>query len=211
MKTTLKRIAAPKTWPILRKTGTFIARPRPKGHSLAFTMPVVVVLRDIMQLVKTSAQATRVMREHDVRVNGTRIYQTDMPVGFMDLLTIDKDAYTISITEKGVLSVEKTKDAQTTQRLTGKTHIRGGKVQLNFQSGMNAIINKDTYRVGDSLIVKDGKITGHLKFEKGANVIVTGGYHIGKKGKIEEIKGNVCTIKTGKESFPTTKENTYVI
>ena len=68
--TTIKRIAAPKTWPILRKAGAFVTRPRPNGHALAFTLPMSVVLRDILSLVDTSKQAKIAMREHEISVNG---------------------------------------------------------------------------------------------------------------------------------------------
>src|SRR5437868_2925966 len=93
----LKRIVAPKTWPILRKTTTFIARPKPNGQKLELTMPVVLVMREMLGLVQTAAQARRILRSQPVTVNGKRVYDTDSTVGFMDLLAIGGKTYRVLI------------------------------------------------------------------------------------------------------------------
>ena len=39
----LKRVAAPRTWPITRKTSKWVAKPSPGPHSQEHGMPLVVV------------------------------------------------------------------------------------------------------------------------------------------------------------------------
>ncbi len=211
MKTTLKRIAAPKTWPLLRKAGKFVTRPRPNGHPLAFTLPLGVALRDMLRLVETDKQAKAVLQEHTIRVNGKRVYRPDDSIGFMDILSIGKENYLLTINNRGLLTFTPAKTPESTQKITGKTHLKGGGVQLNLMSGMNLLVKKDVYKTGDSVIVKAGKIVKHLAFGKGAEVIITGGSHIGTTGRIESVDDSVCTVQSEESSFHTTKENTYVL
>lgn len=209
MKTHLKRIAAPKTWPIERKKTTFIARPKPSGQPMEHTLPVIVVMRDLLHVVENRTQAKRIMHALTVAVNGKRIYKTSAGIGFMDLLTIGDKHYRITISEKNRLAALPVKKGQefTVQRIRGKTSVRGGKTQLNCQSGFNIIVEKDTYSVGDSIVVKGGKVQEHLPLQKKATVFVTGGSHIGTVGNVTDIDGQIVTVG----EFQTLKGYAYVI
>lgn len=206
----LKRTVAPKTWPIVRKTTKFIARPKPKGK-LEQTLPAVVVLRDILGLVQNAAQARTVLRTQDVRVNGKRIHDTDSAITFMDVLTIGSSAYRLTINSNNVLTVIPSKDKTTIQRIAEKTSLKGGRIQLNCASGMNLLVEKDGYKPGDSIAVEDGKITAHYPFAQGAAALITGGTHIGVVGTIEGVEGQTVTIAAGDARFTTPKRNVYVV
>ena len=54
VKSHLKRIAAPRTWDIDRKTTKFIARPKPGQHTLQLGMPLAVLLKEILKKMKTN-------------------------------------------------------------------------------------------------------------------------------------------------------------
>jgi len=94
-----------------------------------------------------------------------------------------------------------------------------GKTQVNLFKGINVLLDKKTdYKVGDSLIIEKQKVIKHLKFQKGANVFLTSGKHIGKTGTIEEIKeqkdwkqSNIILVKTKSGVYETPKEYAYVI
>ncbi len=212
-KTYLKRIAAPKTWPIVRIKGAFIARPKPKGQPLSLSLPIVVVMRDILKLVKTSGQAAKVLQTQDVLVNGRRVRKTSDAVGFMDILAIAGESYRMLISRKNVLVLVPVKKGEeiALQRIASKTSVHGGKVQLNFASGANVLVEKDTYKVGDTLSVEGGKVKEHYALEKGASVFVTGGSHIGELGTVESIEGASATVTAGAHTFTTAKRYAYVV
>lgn len=209
-KTYLKRIAAPKTWSVLRKTGVFITRPKPSGHSLQRTLPMAVILRDYLGIVRTAGQANKVLKTLDITVNGRRARTISDSAGFMDIVTVGKDAYRILIDSNSALTLVPAKDGLMIRRLAGKTTLPGGKVQLNLDGGQ-CLVAKDSYKVGDSLVLKDGKVADHLPLAKGASVLVTGGSHIGLTGNVESIDGRNVTVKTDGETFQTTKAYAYVI
>ena len=212
-KTYLKRIAAPKTWPLLRRTNVFITRPKPSGHPLAHTLPMVVIMREYLKMVKTARQAGRVLKANETLVNGRRVHTVMDSAGFMDIVSFGKHAYRILIDRNGMLTVTPVAKGQefTIRRVMGKTVRKDGKVQLNLTGGMNLLADKHACKVGDGLVIKDGKITEQLPLKEGASVLVTGGSHIGAVGVIEKIEGKVITVKADNESFLTTRAYTYVI
>jgi small subunit ribosomal protein S4e len=210
----LKRAKAPKTWPILRKTTKFITRPTPKGQPIAFTLPVVVVLRELLGTVDTAAQARRVLRESTVTVNGSRVYDVDAAVGFMDVLEVGGHKHRLVINAGNTLQLVPVgkNEEFTIDRVRGLSGLKGGKLQLNLASGRNALVAKGEYKVGDSVHVSlDGKIGVRYPLAEGACVLITAGSHIGKIGDIKDITGNVVTIETDGITFTTEKKNAYVV
>jgi len=207
----LKRIVAPKTWPILRKTTKFVTRPKPNGQSLERTLPVVVIMRELLAMVQTAQQAKTILRTVPVTVNGKRIYDTDSAVGFMDLLVINGNAFRVMITTGNTLSVIPAKDQIILQKIVGKTSVAKGKTQINCSSGRTLIVTKDEYKTGDSIALTQNKITAHYPLGKGACVLLTGGSHIGKVGHVDEIDGQMITITAEGQSFTTAKRHAYVV
>ena len=166
-----------------------------------------------MELVQNAKQAQEVLRSHTVSVNGKRIHHKDDAVAFMDILTVGKDNYRVLINKNNTLTVEPVKKGEdvTLQRLRNKTTLKGGKTQLNFESGMNLIADKKC-AVGDTLVIDlKRKITDHYPLKKGATVFVTGGRHIGVQGTVEKIDNNTITIKAGKETLETNARYAYAI
>ncbi|MDD9953975.1 MAG: hypothetical protein OXR66_06580 [Candidatus Woesearchaeota archaeon] len=208
--THIKCIAAPKTWPIDRKAEKFVTRPRPRGLPLEQTLPLVVVLRDVLRVADTKAHVNKILKLHNVTVNGRRVHHADSPVGFMDVLGLGKDLYRVSLNKNNMLTVEPTKNQATLQKIRGKTTIAGGKTQLNCASGMNIIVEKDTYKTGDTVAVTNNKITAHYPLKEGATTLITGGSHIGSLGTIKKIEGDTLSVKT-EENVQTTKRYAYVV
>ena len=89
-------------------------------------------------------------------------------------------------------------------------------VKLDCPRG-NLIIEKNNYKVRDSVILKENKIIKHLKFEKDSLVYLTGGKHIGNKGKVVEIKKypgiskDILVFKIDNEVHETLADYAYVI
>ena len=189
--THLKRLNKPKTWPIKKKGIKYALKPKPGPHSLVTSMPLGILLRDVMGYADDLTEAKYILNNKTVLVDGKRNTDYRFPAGLFDTIRIaDTDqSFRIIINSKGKLEVIKEKSADMKLcKVTGKTSIKG-KTQLNLNDGKSKIIDKDTYKVGDSLLLKlpELEIKEHIKFEKGALVYLIGGKHIGETGKIESI------------------------
>lgn len=208
----LKRIVAPKTWPILRKTTKFIARPKPSGQKMELTMPIVVVIREQLGLVQTSAQARKILHAQPITVNGKRVYDTDSAVGFMDVLSIGGKQYRMLINQNNNLYLAPAHDDLVLQKVCGKNTLPKGRTQLACTSGRTIIVDKDAYKTGDSVAVgKDGKVADHYPLVIGACVLLTGGNHIGKVGTVVKIDGKTIIIKTDGQEIQTATTHAFVI
>jgi small subunit ribosomal protein S4e len=214
-KTYLKRIAAPRTWPIVRRGGAFIARPKPKGQPMELSLPMVVIMRDMLKLVKNAGQASKVLQTQDVLVNGRRVRKTSDSAGFMDVVTAGGESHRVLISKKNVLMLVPVKKGEelTLQRIRSKTSLKGGKTQLNFTSGANIIAADKgaSYKVGDTLALESDKLGAHYALEKGAAVFVTGGSHIGEVGTVDHVEGEMVTVTAGAQSFQTARRYVYVV
>ncbi|HNR58014.1 MAG TPA: 30S ribosomal protein S4e, partial [Methanothrix sp.] len=56
-----KRVASPRSWPIARKIHTWVAKSKPGPHSEKGSIPLVIVIRDLLGLVDNSREAKRVL------------------------------------------------------------------------------------------------------------------------------------------------------
>ncbi len=209
----LKRLVAPKTWPILRKTTAFIVRPKPNGQRMEHTMPITVILREVLGLVETAKQARDVLHNQTILLNGKRIHDVDTAIGFMDVVEIDGKHHRMLINQNNkLILVPAGKEDFTIQKISNKTTLKNGIVQLNCTSGRNIKVEKDSYKTGDSIVVGfDSKISAHYSLAVGATVILIGGNHIGKVGKVEKIDGNTIIISANGEQLETATIHAYVI
>ncbi len=209
----LKRLVAPKTWPILRKTTKFIIRPKPNGQTMDLTLPIVVVLREVLGLVETSKQARDVLQSQKILLNGKRIQTKDAAVGFMDVVSIADKNYRMLINENNKLIVVPAgKEEFTLQKISDKSTLKSSVTQLNFSSGKNLKVEKDTYKTNDTVAVDfNKKITQHYPLSTGVMVLLTGGNHIGKVGKVEKIDGKTITISVSGMHLETATSHAFVI
>ena len=220
--THLKRINAPKSWPIERKVKKFIIRPLPGPHKITESMPLGVILREILKLGKKDRDNHIILNNKEVLVNNKVIINSKFPVGILDTLSIPSlnKYYRMMYTLRGKLNLEDIpKEESNNQicKIIGKTILKKGKIQLNLYNSTNIIVEKDVYKVKDTLILKDNKITKHLKFEKDAFVYLIGGKHMGHKAKVIDFKKypgfskDIITIKINEEIHETLSDYAYVI
>ncbi|MBW2991960.1 30S ribosomal protein S4e, partial [Candidatus Woesearchaeota archaeon] len=98
-------------------------------------------------------------------------------------------------------------------KITGKSLIKG-KTQLNCSDSRNVLVEKDEYRVGDSLLIDlpGQNIKQNLKMEKGGMMQLIGGKHMGDYGVLESIEGNNIVYKSSKgKIYQTSKKYAFVI
>jgi small subunit ribosomal protein S4e len=177
------------------------------------TMPITVILREILGLVETAKQARDVLHNQTVLLNGKRIHDVDTAVGFMDVVEVGGKHYRMLINQNNkLIIVPAGKEDFTIQKISNKTTLSKGVVQLNCTSGLNLRVEKDSYKTGDSIAVGfDGKISAHYSLAVGATVIFTGGNHIGKVGKVEKIEGNTIIVSVNGEHLETATVHAYVV
>ena len=78
--------------------------------------------------------------------------------------------------------------------------------------GKNIIVDKEVYKVGDTIIIADGKIKRHARLEKGALIYLIGGKHIGEVGHVEDIIQNKIIYKDEKgDLVETLKKYAFVV
>lgn len=219
----LKRLNAPNTWLIHRKERKWIVRPK-SSHPMQNCMPLAAVLTEVLKLVKTGREARTVLNQKLVLVNKAVKKDPKLGVGLMDVLELPslKKHYRVLLNAQGKLVFHEIseKDAELRPcKVTGKRIIAGKKVQLAFADGSSMIVEKDVYKVGDTVVVEmpSNKVKEHLKFEKGALVYLTAGNQVSMTGSVEDVKSfkgtqpdNVILSSKGK-SFETRKAYAMVI
>ena len=221
----LKRYKAPKSWPIHPKEDTWTVKPAPGSHAINDSLPLLVIIRDILGLADNSREAKRIINSGNVLVDGRIVKDYKFPVGFMDIIEIPKteENYRILLDTKGRLTLHPIAAEDATYKLTkitNKSIIKGGKTQLNLHDGKNVIIDEDAYSVGDVICLKvpEQEIVEAYPLQEGATVLVTGGKHTGELGTVSEIIENKSTnpntiiIETSsKDEFLTLKDYAFVV
>jgi len=191
----LKRLNAPDSWHIAKKTTTFITKTAPGPHN-ANAMPIAVWLRDHMQYARNLKEVKQILGQKDVIINGRACRDPKMGIGIFDIIALPKinKYYRILRDKNGRhVSIEIDAEAAKTRlcKITNKTTITGGKVQLNLRDGAN-ILADNTYKSGDSVVVSIEpdtrfKIVDHFPFAVGNMAMIIGGRHSGNVARIVDI------------------------
>ncbi len=218
VKNHLKRLNAPKSWPIKKKEAIWIIRPNPGAHELANSIPLTIALRDLLKHAKTTREVKHIVYNKEVLIDGKRRKDLAYPVGLMDVISIPeiKENHRLLFNKKGKISAVKIDDKESKIKVCKirQKKLSKGKTQLNTTDGRNILVEKDTYKVGDSVVIEfeKQKIIQHLKLEKGALIYLTGGKHIGSVGKIETIDNKKIIFKTKENDvYETLKKFAFVI
>ncbi|PIO00476.1 30S ribosomal protein S4e [archaeon CG10_big_fil_rev_8_21_14_0_10_43_11] len=188
-----KRLTAPKTWPIKRKHGKWIISL--KGSNPQLSIPITIILRDVLGICENKKDVKRLLHLGKVVVNKKKIADTSTAVNLFDVVELvdEKQAWRLSLTEKGIFTLVPIKSDETDKKLVrviGKKMLPGKKLQLNCNDGTNILAGKTVAQTGDSLLISlpEKNILKHVKLEKGALLFVTGGSHIGELAKMSDFQ-----------------------
>lgn len=188
----LKRQLAPKFWKIRKKESRLIVSPRPGPHKKFESIPLLIVLRDLLKLCENSSEAKKIINSGEILVDGKKRKDYGYSVGLMDAISIPKlnKCFRVVPTENGLELIEITKKESEVKicRIKNKKTLRGGKVQLNLNDGRCILLDKDVYKTGDSLLIElpNQKIDKHLSLEKGVLGLIIKGKNSGKLVEIKE-------------------------
>lgn len=196
----LKRLNIPKSWNIYKKE-KFTVRPKPGAHTFELGMPLSLAIRDLLKYAKTSNEVKKILNNKEIIVDGKIRKNYRFMVGFMDVVSIPKlkKNYRVILNKKGrlfLLQITEQEAKVKVCKIIGKKLIKG-KTQLNLLDSRNILVDKDSYKVGDSLLIElpGQNIKEHIKLEKGANVFVMGGKKTGTLCTVEDIKGRKIICK----------------
>ena len=84
----LKRERSPSFWPIHRKEATWAPMTRPGPHPRARSIPLNVLLRDMMKLADGGKQATRIIHDSKVKIDGLTRKDHRRAIGLMDIVQV---------------------------------------------------------------------------------------------------------------------------
>jgi small subunit ribosomal protein S4e len=218
-----KRVAAPKSWPISKKTNVWVTKSNPGPHSHDSAIPLGVLIRDILKLTDNLREAKRVLNEGNVLVDGIIRKDHKFPVGIFDVVQFPKlkASYRILLDPRGRLMVNELDmaDPKKPCKILNKSVIKDGKVQLNLHDGTN-ILASNEYKSNDIVILEiPGKtIHKHIKYEPGNLAVITGGTHSGELANIKEIKkvrssrhNMVLLTKKDGTDFETIEDYVFVV
>ncbi len=230
----LKRKPAPGFWPIHRKEATWTVKPNSGPHSIAQSLPLTLVIRDVLRLAKTRREVRAIISGGKAAVDGKVQKDELYPSGLMDVISIrDIDKwYRVLPSGRGLTLHPISKDEAGIKlcRIENKTILKDGNVQLNLHDGRNLLIKvkepnkheEDVFKALDTVQVSlpDQELQGHLKLVEGAPGLIVGGKNIGKHGKIVAVehrpgqkrKNALVTIEDSNGNrFQTTIEYVFVI
>ncbi|MBY8996463.1 MAG: 30S ribosomal protein S4e [Candidatus Thorarchaeota archaeon] len=198
----LKRLPAPRHWPIKRKEAKFTTRVIPGPHPKEHCLTLALLLREVLGYAENMREVKAILSSGDIRVDGEIRKDGRFPVGLMDVVEITSSGERFRLLPKmrGGLRLVNIDDAEAKYklcRIETKTMVKGGKVQLGLHDGRTLLLPEgespsdyqtlDTLKVG----IPEQKLMKTFNLDKGALAVVSRGKNIGIEGKILEIEKRI--------------------
>ena len=179
-----------KFWAIPRKGTKYLAL---ASHEKKSSMPLVVVLRDVLKIIRNKKELQRIINEKRIQINHKEIRDTNYPVGLFDIISLPsaKKNYKTLLSKHKKMIFEEISDKESESKvfkILSKKILPKNQIQFNLMHGRN-VTTKEKAKTGDSVLLnlKDNKIIKIIPMEKGKNAYVIKGKHSGHVGKIDEI------------------------
>jgi len=190
-----KRLSAPRTYPMrVKSVGRFVAVPRPGPHPKKQSIPLSIIIKDILKYSENGREAKKIIKSGKIMVDGKTRRDHKYPVGIFDVIQIPetKESFRVVPGEKWLNLIKIPQKENNTKicRIENKTCVKGGKIQLNLNDGKNILVKKDSYKTNDSVLIEvpNLNIKKHLSRKEGSLCLITRGRNKGKMGKIKKLK-----------------------
>jgi small subunit ribosomal protein S4e len=219
----LKRGAAPRSWTVPRKGSKWILRPSPGPHAQDESVPLLLLVRDVLHITQSARETQLLVRSGSVHVDGKVVKDLARGVGLMDTLTLGEPLnahYRLFKDRRGKLRLYPIPAEEASVkigRIQRKTTVHGGKLQATLHDGRNLRIPEGVdWKVGDSLKIHlpDQKVLGRLPFAVGHLAYIAGGSHVGELARIEKVEVLNSPQPNRvhfKEGFSTVKPYVFVV
>lgn len=190
----LKRITTSRVVPIHnKKYYTWIIQSNPGPHTIKSSMPLRVLLREVLGVARTAKEVSSILHNRLVSVDGSIRTEGAFPVGLMDVVSFSKSEkqYQLVIDSKGrLLPREIAKESETKKllKVVGKNTIKKGAINVTLHDGTNVRADNNIL-VGDTILfdTHKKKLEKVLKLEVGATCLITEGKHAGVLATIKEL------------------------
>ncbi len=221
MKKHMKRLPAPRSWAIARKTEFWVSKPSPGPHPVDRCVPLGLILRDMLHVCDTAREARHILNGRHVLIDGRPVTDPKFPVGLMDVLSLQdtKAHYRMLVDRRGRMhlqSVEAPEAAWKLCRVENKTTVRGGKIQVNLHDGRNLLLTQDAHKTGTTLKLElpGQKVLGAFDLTEGSTALITGGKHVGELAHIlavQKTRNPRANVVTFREGFSTDVDKVFVV
>ena len=174
------------------------------------------------QYALTRGEAMMITKQRLIRVDGRVRCDPKTPVGFMDMITIEKtgDKFRVMYDVKGRFITQKVTDA-TKKLLKVKrvsTAVNGVPV-LSTHDGRTIRYPDPLISSGDTIVfdLAENKIVDFVKFKPGVLVMITGGANTGRCGEVVDVERhpgsfNIVHIKdANNNTFATREGNCFTL
>ncbi len=199
----LKTLVAPKFWPVRARVGVFTVKPSPGPHPIRRSIPLLVLVRDVLGYAKTAREARKLIAEGHFKVDGRVRRNYKYPLGFMDVFEVvtTGEKYRIVPYPTRFFALVPISDEEARfklGRIEDKSIVKGGHVQLHLHDGRNVLI-----RVSDPVNPPEAKqystlgvvkitipkqeLVDYAPLEVGSLAIVFGGRNVGRVGRVVSI------------------------
>lgn len=208
----LKRLAAPWHWPIRRKEHPFTIRTNPGSHPLKESIPLGLVIQDMLQLTRTNVETRGVIARGAVKVDGKVCKDYKRSIGLMDVVEVPEVNIRVRAlpARRHLLRLQPISQKEVDVKLCKierKSTVAKGNTQLHLHDGRTILLPakdlkaapKEKYQCGDSLLitVPEQAIRNHVTLKEGITAIITGGIDTSFMGKVTKIDvaTGLCAIE----------------
>jgi len=186
-------------------------------------MPLNVLIRDMMKWAEVGKEAARIVHDSKVTVDGLPRRDHRFAIGLMDVVQVKSIGKAFRFLPKPRLGLSPhpitgEEIGYKLCKITGKTVLRGGKVQVNLHDGRNLVLDvralgayEKGLEVGGALQIAlpSQRIIHYVPFKEGNLGLVTDGRNEGFYGRIASIspgtqsRPKIARLETTGESFET--------
>lgn len=229
----LKRLASPDFWPVPRKEFKWVVKPSCGPHPASRSIPLLLIVRDILRYVETGREARKLIAEGHFKVDGVIRTNYKYPVGLMDVVEIVDTGEAFRVIPAPVdyltlIPISKDEASFKLCRIENKTIVKGGHIQLNLHDGRNVLIKvsnpsksvEDSYMTMGTikLSIPKQEVLKYIPLEERSLVIITDGRNVGKVGWLISVSPGMRRYRRqvkiegiNKEVIYTTLDKVFVI
>jgi small subunit ribosomal protein S4e len=190
------------------KKPRWITTARAGSHEKGESIPLMLVVRDILGYADTAKAARKIINDGMVLVDKKPRKDYAYGVGLMDIIEIPETKRYFRVlpgTKKPLLKEIDEKEATFKLcRIVGKKKVKDGKIQINLHDGSTMLLDKNDYKLGDTLVVEipSRTVKEVIELKKGSTALVSKGRHRGESGKVSEVLESTV----GRESLTTVND-----
>ena len=192
----LRRISAPRTWPIPRKGSYWVVKPSPGPWRIDLGMPLILWIRDYLKYAKTAREVRYILVNKKVYLNGKPVKDPKFPAGLFDVISFPDlgENYRVIMDSKGRLQLKLIDEKEANLKITKiirKQIVKKGKVQVTGFDGRNFLLDDPkSIKTGDSLLIglPDQEIIEKIPMEENTLLFFYYGAKVGTLGRLKEVK-----------------------